>query len=124
MSLAAHRAKEKPTLNMFIFHKALQTLQSFFRETKSTEKPLRRPQSPKVLKSIQVGFATKKCSTSTFRQNEHSTSEIHGTHHVVGLRLSDQDQYVGADNGQAEVQQDDGSLGANVPAGRKEKESV
>lgn len=39
------------------------------------------------------------------------------THHIVGLRLSDQDQYVGADDGQAEVQQDDGPLRANVPVG-------
>lgn len=39
----------------------------------------------------------------------------------MGLRLSYQDQYVGADNGQAEVQQDDGSLRANVPEGQVEK---
>lgn len=31
--------------------------------------------------------------------------------------MSDQDQYVGADDGQAEVQQDDGSLRADVPGG-------
>lgn len=37
-----------------------------------------------------------------------------GTHHIVGLRLSNEDQYVGADDGQAEVEQDDRSFRADV----------
>lgn len=44
-----------------------------------------------------------------------------GTHHVVGLRLADQDQYVGADDGQAEVEQDDGSLRADVSVEQTQK---
>lgn len=32
----------------------------------------------------------------------------------MGLRLPNQDQYVGADDGQAEVEQDDGSFRADV----------
>lgn len=44
-----------------------------------------------------------------------------GTHHVVGLRLSNEDQYVGADDGQAEVQQDDGSFRADVSVEQTQK---
>lgn len=44
-----------------------------------------------------------------------------GTHHVVGLRLSNKDQYVGADDGQAEVQQDDGSFRADVSVEQTQK---
>lgn len=36
------------------------------------------------------------------------------TYHIVRLRLSNQDQDVGADYRQAEVEQDDGSFRANV----------
>lgn len=44
-----------------------------------------------------------------------------GTHHVVGLRLSNEDQYVGADDGQAEVEQDDGSFRADVSVEQTQK---
>lgn len=43
------------------------------------------------------------------------------THHVVGLRLSDQDQDVGADDGQAEVEQDDGSFRADVSVDQRQE---
>lgn len=39
----------------------------------------------------------------------------------MGLRLSNEDQYVGADDGQAEVEQDDGSLRADVSVEQTQK---
>lgn len=44
-----------------------------------------------------------------------------GTHRVVGLRLPNEDQYVGADDGQAEVEQDDGAFRADVSDGQTQK---
>lgn len=38
---------------------------------------------------------------------------LNGTYHIVRLRLSNKDQYVGADDREAEVEQDDRPLRAN-----------
>ena len=40
---------------------------------------------------------------------------LNDTYRIVRLRLSHKDQYVGADYREAEVEQDDGSLRANIP---------
>lgn len=39
---------------------------------------------------------------------------------VPGLGLSDEDEGVGGDDGEAEVDEDDRTLGADVPAGTEE----
>lgn len=55
--------------------------------------------------------------------HDFSPQQTADTHHVVRLRLSDQNQDVGADDGQAEVEQDDGSFGANISEGENPKQS-
>lgn len=51
------------------------------------------------------------------------TNQVQGISYLVpGLGLSDQDESVGGDDGEAEVDENDGALRADIPAGREERE--
>lgn len=59
----------------------------------------------------------------TFPRSSERLSGVSETLHLItSLSLSDENESIGANDGEAEVDKDDGAFGTNVPEGRKKGE--